>query len=419
MKYIDLLFCLFIYSSNICAVNVNARAVKHVALPILLLAIGVAQHDQQAQELFDVIKKNLSFTQQFSVDVHYADKVVYSKWQKQYPIIIVIEPKEDLLTWKLFDVTQKKVINQGEIKKREHQRAYAHIVADILWQELTGSPGFFSTRIAYCKEVKGPKERTLKHICIADYDGMYEQVLVDTPTVNIAPRWNADLRRPLLFYSEFTDKNVCMMYVDMKKRRHIACNFDGVNMLPAFSQDGTKAVFCASQGKGNPQLFYIQQGKVKQLTKNSGNNFCPTLNESGDIIYFCSDCNLKRPSIFTYDMKLNRLDRIANTASSESPCYCPQNKKLAYCRSIKGVMQICIYDTVAKKHQQLTFDNAAKQGVSWSPCGNYLVFVHEIANTSCLCMMNIPTRKIYYLSKKGAKISYPVWSPRYVQYPVI
>lgn len=392
----------------------KARAQKHVALPLLVVA---PQEDQHMSVILDHIKKDLSFTEQFDAHTTIAQQRNYAQWRKKYPIIISLSRDAAGIAWQMYDATQRKVVKDGMIKNKINDRAWGHALADDMWEALTGSAGFFSTRIAYAKEVKGSK-RTLKHICIADYDGSNEQVLVDTPTVNIAPRWNADLRNPLVFYSEFTDKNVRMMYVDMHKNRHIACNFDGVNMLPAFSQDGTKAVFCASQGKGHPQLYYIEKGKVRQLTNNSGNNFCPTLSEDGTMIYFCSDCKLPRPSIFCYDLTKNKLARIANTSSSESPSYCSQNNKLAYCRSVKGIMQVFTYDISRKKHQQLTFDTTAKQGVSWSPCGTYVVYLAEKGQQTSMHMMNVPTKKVYTLCHNQGKMSYPAWSPRYRQYPI-
>ncbi len=416
MKYKIIILLL---SNAVCQIvqpyNVNARAKKHAAIPLLLV---VPQQDKQLSLIAHQMQKDLSFTQQFNAQAIETDKKEFNRWRDRYPIIISLVKNDVGIAWGMYDATQRKVVKDGLIKNKKHDRAWAHALADDVWQALTGSPGFFSTRIAYCKEVKGEKRR-LKHVCIADFDGSNEQVLVDTPTINIAPRWNADLRKPLVFYSEFTDKNVRMMYVDMKKNRHIACDFDGVNMLPSFSQDGTKAVFCASKGKGHPQLFYIDQGKVRQLTNNSGNNFCPALNEDGNIIYFCSDCNLQRPSIFTYDLKKNSLSRIANTSSSESPSYCPQNKKLAYCRSIKGVMQICTYDIQNNKHQQLTFDADAKQGVSWSPCGNYLVYVVQKGKQSLMHMMNVPSKRVFALCQNKGTMSYPAWSPRFGRYPIV
>lgn len=100
---------------------------------------------------------------------------------------------------------------------------------------------------------------------IADYDGSHEQLLVKTPTINIAPRWNADTSNPLLFYSEYTNTNVRLMVVDMKGRRRPVINADGVTMLPSFTKDGKKVVYCSSRGNGNCQLYYYKKNILKRI----------------------------------------------------------------------------------------------------------------------------------------------------------
>ncbi len=86
--------------------------------------------------------------------------------------------------------------------------------------------------------------------------GSHEQVLVNTPTVNIMPRWNKDNRKTLLFYSEYTNENVRMVMTDMKRERHIASDHDGITMPASFSDDGKTAVYSASNNNGTCQLHY-------------------------------------------------------------------------------------------------------------------------------------------------------------------
>ena len=123
-------------------------------------------------------------------------------------------------------------------------------------------------------------------MCIADFDGSNPQIIVDIPTITIAPRWNNDPLRPLLFYSEHTNKNLRLMMVDMHKQRHIASNFDGINMLPAFSLDGKRVIYCASRGDGECHLYLYDKQNFKKLTHNKGNNVSPTLSADGSIVYF-------------------------------------------------------------------------------------------------------------------------------------
>ncbi len=420
MKKSSIFVLLCLVTSYQYGMQIKARATKHAAMPLLLVGVKATDEKDCLRQFLKVVHDDLRFTGQFNVDMRLDPSFQgFLQWRNRYPIIIAVEQTEDnAFSWSLYDSSQNKCVSQGSVAHKHCNRAQAHEVADDLWHTLTGTVGFFSTRIAYCREVGGHK-RPLKHIYVADYDGTYEQVLVDTPTINIGPRWNRDPHRPLVFYSEFTDVNVRMMYIDMKKGRHVASNFDGINMLPAFSDDGKKAVFCASQGTGNAQLYYVEQGHLKQLTNNASNNFCPALSADGNQIYFCSDYGLRQPSIFCFDIDSKALKRISNTASSESPCYCPANLQLAYCKAIEGIMQLFTYDTVKKSHKQLTFDRSAKHGVSWSPCGNYVLYAQDYANKSFLRMMHVPTKQVYTIAQSDQKLTFPAWSPRYSSYPTV
>lgn len=412
-KYILLSLVLYLVPAD--CMQLSARATKRAAMPVLLVGYNVAPADGQMHHILKQIEKDLSFTQQFKPLVKLERSLNYASWQKQAPITILVSRKDSLsFLWQLYDGTSKKVIAQGKIADQKSDQAYAHALADAVWKELTGSEGFFSTRIAYCKESLHDN-KTIKSIYIADYDGGNEQLLVDDQAINIAPRWSAG-SIPLLFYSTFTDTNVKMMYLDTHCKQHAACDFDGTSMLPAFSKDGSTAIFCASNGKGTTQLYSTVKGKAKKITDNSGNNFCPTLTEDGNYVYFCSDCGLSQPSLFVYDLKVKKLDRIAQTAGCESPCYSPAHKRVVYCKQVNRTMQLFVYDTVRKTHQQLTNDADSKLSPSWSPCGCYILYACS-SGPQQLCIMHVGTRQVYSLPVSG-RISYPNWSPRYKDYPV-
>ena len=259
----------------------------------------------------------------------------------------------------------------------------------------------------------------LKHIYIADYDGKNEKLLVSTATVNVAPCWNRDQNNPLLFYSEHTNKNVRLVSADMYGRRKIVSNFDGINMLPAFSSDGKRVVFCASRGGGNCQLYYYAQGIFKKLTNNTGNNISPTFSEDGKTLFFCSDFETRGPQIYRYSFNSGKMERITHGGYCVSPCYCQHNNKLAYAKMIRGTMQIFLYDLATKKHAQITRDAGNKEECSWSPCGNYLLFAVETGKESRLALLNLISRHQRFITAEGSVCCYPAWSCPYKRFPCV
>lgn len=311
------------------------------------------------------------------------------------------------------------LVGKNYKKQGRSPEQWAHHIADSVWPTLTGQPGPFSTKIAYCKEVKRQGKKVLKHIYIADYDGKNEKLLVSTATVSIAPRWNRDPNNPLLFYSEHTNDNVRLVVADMYGRRKIVSNFDGLNMLPAFSPDGKKVVFCASRGDGNCQLYYYKKGVFKKLTNNTGNNIAPTFSEDGKTLFFCSDFETRGPQIYRYVFNTEKMNRITHGGYCVSPSYCQQNNKLAYAKMIRGTMQVFLYDLTTKKHRQITRDAGNKEECSWSPCGNYLLFAVETSKESRLALLNLTSHHRRFITAGGSVCCYPAWSCPYKRFPCI
>jgi TolB protein len=392
----------------------------------ILLAL-VGPMDPEFSQLTDIIKKDLEFSGTLSVDVRSfgmlsskADVTALAKEGYELAIFFNATNKKHEVEWRIYDTDQSTMIKGSKYSyKGDAKRGWAHNISDIVWQVVTGNQGFFSTKIAYCKDVPSAKKRKIKYVYIADYDGSNEQLLVANPTVNVAPRWNNDSSNPLLFYSEYTNSNVRLIAVNMEKKRKIASNFDGVNMLASFSGDGKQVIYCASQGKGNCQLHYYEKGQLKKLTDNKGNNISPTFSADGKRVFFCSDFQTGQPQIYCLDVEKNEMKRLTTGGYCASPSYCNTQNAVVYSKIEKGVMQLFLYDVDKATHTQLTFDAGHKEECSWSPGGDFILFSYEHKNKSRIAMMNMHTKERKYVTSEKTVCSYPTWSPAYDQFPVV
>lgn len=402
--------------------SVSVSATKYTTIPLKIIYVGTC-----AKAFKETLAKDLSFSGQCTISSDQLDMIPEKSFiealaQDGYLFVIVIGFADDtMLFWRLYDtrnakqIAAKKYLKQGTV-----ERVWAHNVADSIWPVLTGKSGCFSSKIAYAKAQHcAHKKADIRMICMADYDGSHEEILVDTPTVNIAPRWNRDTKKPILLYSEYTDDKIRLVMVDMHKRRKVASNFDGINMLPAFSADGKCAVYCSSRADGNCHLYRYEQGELKRILDNNGNNLTPTLSADGSYMYFCSDYKGNRPHIYRYDFYTKNLTQISAGGGSMGPCYCPQNKKVAYSKIINGVMQIMIYDENTKEHTQITQDAGNKDEVSWSPCGNYLLYSIEKNGKSRVAMLNLATHHQRYITSSQTDCIYPAWSDIYTVFPIL
>lgn len=405
--------------------TIDVSAKEHAKLNLFIGLVG--KSSAQMREIVSIIKKDLEFSQQFNVTTQiveavHSKKMIESIFQQGYPLAIFLNESDDKnsIEYRVYDTTQVAMLKGSKYTKRgDVLRGWAHNVSDTLWSTLSGQEGFFSTKIAYAKDIHRPRKKKIKYIYVADYDGSNEQELVSVPTVSIAPRWNNDSKSPTLFYSEYTNSNVRLVSVSMKKKRKVASNFDGINMLPAFSADGKNVAYCASHGDGNCQLYYHVNGAFKKITNNQGNNVSPTFSADGASLYFCSDFQTGKPQIYCYDIKHDTLERLTQGGYCASPNYCGAHHKLAYSKIVGGVMQLCTYDVSTKKHTQVTFDAGNKEEASWSPCGNFLLFSHELNDKSRIALLNTITNNYQYITPEKQGCSYPSWSPVYHEFPVV
>jgi len=399
--------------------DVQVQAQDHQKVKLLVCTTG--RSNKKLQGVSERIQRDLAFTKQFAVSCCHISKLISQHdikrfFSEGFPLVLFMKKGKNnkCIEWRLYDTeAASMLVGKNYCKRGKNNQEWAHHIVDAVWPALTGQPGFFSTKIAYCKELRQAGKKILKHVYIANFDGSDEKLLVSTSTVNVAPRWNKDLSRPLLFYSEHTNKNVRLVMVDMNGRRKVVSNFDGINMLPAFSPDGKQVVFCASRGGGNCQLYFFKKGRLQKLTHNSGNNICPTFSDDGKTLFFCSDFETKGPQIYKYDFDTKKQERITHGGYCVSPSCCAQNNKLAYTKMVRGLMQVFVYDLKAKQHRQVTFDAGNKEECSWSPCGNYLLFAVETRKESRLALLNLNSNDRQFVTARGAMCCYPAWSCPY------
>lgn len=417
--------------------TVSSQVTQQEKLPFLIGIIG--KSDEEVSAVSGLLK-NILCCEQYKTVGFLATEQLFgrtpTKWAikklaPQYPIALFLSLSRDkkILEWRLYD-TQYATMVKGQRFVRENYspRFQAEHLADELWPTLTGQAGFFSTRIAFCKEVPNKKVRGFKQIgLVCPYANPATQKYADFQDRLMhgklfAPRWNNDLSNPLLLYSESTLSNVRLMSIDLQRKRKIVSNFEGLNVLPTFSTDGKKVVYCLSRN-GKSQLYLYEfdaQNKkafLKRLTRNEGNNISPVLCDNGDIV-FCSDSNSRGPQICYYHADTNMIDKLTSGGYCACPSLCAKTNALAYCKSVNGIMQVFLYNMQTKKHEQVTFDNGNKEECTWSPCGTYLAFTVDGGNTSRIAVLNLLTKERVFITPANERCTYPSWSPRY-QVPLI
>lgn len=410
--------------------QVASSVQQHSKLKCLMLVIG---SHELLEKIGHIVQFDVEFSDQIKIDAKRnkteLDAKTLAKLYDRGTSLCLYLKEEDSsddsinLTASIKDPASNTVIFQKAFTcPRQHLIHHAHTISDELIPALTGEKGPMLSTLAYCKQI-GPRHKV---VCLADYACKTEKILVKSKTINFAPRWHS--RAPILFYSQFARSNTPLRSFDLRlgKDRTI-CSYDGLNMQPSFSPDGSKAVLCLS-GNGNAELYLYDQAifnrskkrVFKPITTNKGNNVSPCYLANGDIV-FCSDFQTGLPQIYLLESATGQTRLLTNGRGyCAAPSYCALNNSIVYTRYIHGVFQLFSLNLSAltPREKQLTFTRGDKNEPTWSECGKYVAFSYghrppETGKlTSQIATLNTASGKIRVLTSGTEHKSFPAWTSR-------
>ena len=219
------------------------------------------------------------------------------------------------------------------------------------------------------------------------------------------------------------------MSVDLKTGKHkIICSYPGLNMQPAFTPSGNRAVLCLSGGRGNSELYLYDPSACKKagrkvfkpLTNNRGHNVSPCVLANNDVV-FCSDFASGQPQIYYLNMKTKQVRRLTSGKGyCAAPSYCAKTNKLVYIRPVKGAFQLfslSLDNLNAVGETQITSCAGSKQEPSWSECGRYIIFsidqnYSKRQKVPQIAAMNYNSGQIRIMTNDQTPKSFPRWCPR-------
>jgi len=110
--------------------------------------------------------------------------------------------KAEFRLWDTFAAEQ--MIGQQFFTSPQNWRRVAHIIADAIYERLTGEKGYFDTRIVFVDE-SGPKAKRVKRLAIMDQDGANVRVLSNGSDLVLTPRFSPT--RQEITYMSFAGGN--------------------------------------------------------------------------------------------------------------------------------------------------------------------------------------------------------------------
>ncbi len=272
-------------------------------------------------------------------------------------------------------VSGKQLAGQRFSTRPENWRRIGHLIADQVYERLTGEKGYFDTRVVFIDET-GPKKNRRKRLAIMDQDGANVRLLSQGGELVLTPRFSPT--RQEIAYTQYTRNQPQVMLLDLvTNQRHVLGNFGGMTFAPRYSPDGRRIVMSLQSG-GNSNLFEydISSRRTRQLTNASSIDTSPSYAPDGNRIVFESDREGTQ-QLYVMNADGSGVQRISfGDGRYSTPVWSPRGDYIAFTKQLAGRFLIGVMRPDGSGERILT-EGYHNEGPTWAPNGRVLMFFRE------------------------------------------
>ncbi|WP_114010842.1 Tol-Pal system beta propeller repeat protein TolB [Cohaesibacter intestini] len=317
--------------------------------------------------------------------------------------------KAEFRLWDVF--AGKQMTGQQFFTSPKNWRRVAHIIADAIYERLTGEKGYFDTRIVFVDE-SGPKDNRVKRLAIMDQDGANVRYLTDGRNLVLTPRFSPTKQEITYMALEDGQPRAYLLDIETGRRSNVG-QFPGMSFSSRFSPDGQSIVLSLQQG-GDANIYRmdLRNGKITRLTNSASIDTSPSFSPDGRQIAFESDRG-GRQQIYVMNADGSNVQRISfGSGSYSTPVWSPRGDLIAFTKQYKGQFQIGVMQTDGSRERILA-DGYHNEGPTWAPNGRVLMFFRESpgANGGPKLYSIDLTGRNEYVVPTPAFGSDPAWSP--------
>ena len=293
----------------------------------------------------------------------------------------------------------------------KEMRALSHHISDLVFEQLTGVRGIFSTRLAYVVVQHSSSGLRQYHLEVADQDGYNPRSLLESPEPIMSPSWSPNGKK--IAYVSFENKHSAIYVQDVATgARQLISKFPGINGAPAWSPDGSKLAMALSKsGSLNIYIMDIASRRLKQVTNDYYINTEPAWSPNGKSLLYTSN---RGGGVQVYQVNL------ASGSSSRISYDGDYNARASYTRDgnhivmihkVSGVYYIGILDLESGTMKVLNSYSGDSSSPSVAPNGSMILFDTLSGGRSVLGMVSADARIALVLPARNGEAQDPAWSP--------
>ncbi|MEG2313102.1 Tol-Pal system beta propeller repeat protein TolB [Brevundimonas sp.] len=258
----------------------------------------------------------------------------------------------------------------------EQWRRMAHKISDVVYQRLTGEPGYFDSRVLFVAE-SGSQTNRRSRLTIVDQDGFNPVFLTQGDEVIMSPRFSTHNPDEVTYVALGKDYSRIYLYNLATGRRESLGEFDGQVLAPRFSHDGSKMAFSIIRN-GNTDVYVInlRTRQLSRLTSDPGIDTSPSFSPDGSQIVFTSD---RSGSARLYTMRSDGSGQrpiSRGGGSYTAPAWSPRGDLIAFTKQSGGRFHTGVMNTDGTGERTLS-SSYLEEGASWAPNGRYVMFARQ------------------------------------------
>lgn len=422
-----LLIIMVIFTQSVANAALELELTQGVdrALPLAIVSFSGQQSADAKQQVSAIVSADLQNSGRFRLvkgnaknQPNSPQAVDYSFWRKQGADNIVVGKVQALsggrsqVTFQLLDVLSNNhvLVNKTFTVNNRDLRALAHHISDMVYQQLTGDRGIFSTRIAYVLVQRSTGKKAKYMLEVADADGFNPQALLTSSQPIMSPSWSPDGKQ--IAYVSFEKKRAQIYIVNVATgQRRLVSSFPGINGAPAWSPRGKYlAVVLSRSGAPKINLINLATGAVSQLTKGSAIDTEPSFSPDGNNIIFTSNRG-GSPQIYKVNIPSGRVQRVTfNGNYNARASFTPNGQDIIMLHRNGGLFNIAIQDIKSGQLIDLT-RSGQDESPSVAPNGKMVIYATHYGGNGVLSVVSTDGRVQLRLPARDGDVQEPAWSP--------
>lgn len=413
-------------------VDIIAGAAEPISIAVQKFERGDGVRAKDAEMIREVVEADLKRTGLFRIVNHdafpeYAKMNAlpnFKSWQAIKTQVLVqakLRAESDnryKLEFYVWDINGHEQIEaQSLVASQKSARRLAHIMADAIYERLTGELGYFDTQIVFIAET-GPIHNRIKRLAIMDQDGYGMKYLSDKDSFIMSPHFSPNMQTVVFLSYYNDDPMVWSLDLATGEQRRLG-QFGGMNFAPRFSPDGTKiAISLVKHGITHIYEYNIETKELRQLTFGNSINTSPSYSPDGKKMAFNSDRS-GRQQIHVLDLETGEQTRLTYGGGRyATPAWSPDGQFIAFTKIADDTFYVGIMDPRGR-NEKILAGGWFMEAPSWAPGSRRIVYyetekaIDGIERMSHIRSVDITGQNIYDIElPDGVNGLEPTWSPR-------